>query len=44
MHVAEMHIEGVKRIVKVRGGISEIKKNNPLTARMVPWQVILHLE
>lgn len=34
---SEMHIEGVKRIVEVRGGIRSIKETSPLTARMVPW-------
>jgi hypothetical protein len=37
IHVSKMHIDGVKRRVDVRGGLSKVKKTSPLTARMVPW-------
>jgi hypothetical protein len=37
IHVSKMHIDGVKRMVDVRGGLSKVKKTSPLTARMVPW-------
>ena len=36
--VSSMHINGVRRMVNVRGGIQEVKKTSPITARMVPWQ------
>ena len=36
-----MHIDGVKRMVQMRGGIQQVKLTSPLTARMVAWQVIL---
>jgi len=34
-----MHIDGVKQMVTVRGGLSKVKQTSPLTARMVPWYV-----
>ena len=37
--VSRMHIDGVKRRVDVRGGLSKVKETSPLTARMVPWSV-----
>jgi hypothetical protein len=37
LHVSKMHIDGVKRMVNVRGGIFRIKQTSPLTARMIPW-------
>jgi hypothetical protein len=39
-----MHIEGVKRIVNIRGGITEVKRSSPLTARMVSWVSMLVTE
>ncbi|KAG0651509.1 hypothetical protein D0Z07_1534 [Hyphodiscus hymeniophilus] len=41
MGVSKMHIDGVKRMVGVRGGLTEVKKTSPLTARMVPWVSLL---
>ncbi|KAL3957100.1 hypothetical protein ACCO45_007678 [Purpureocillium lilacinum] len=38
---SQMHIDGVKRMVDVRGGISQVKRTSPLTARMVPWVSLL---
>lgn len=35
--VSAMHIEGVKNLVKLRGGINQVKRISPLTARMVAW-------
>ncbi|KAJ4986218.1 C6 zinc finger domain-containing protein [Stagonosporopsis vannaccii] len=35
--VSALHIDGVKRLVKLRGGINHVKRINPLTARMVAW-------
>lgn len=35
--VAEMHVNGVKRLVDMRGGISSVRQTSPLTARMVSW-------
>jgi hypothetical protein len=32
-----MHIEGVKQLVGIRGGIGEVKRTSPLTARMIAW-------
>ncbi|KAF1847325.1 uncharacterized protein K460DRAFT_426042 [Cucurbitaria berberidis CBS 394.84] len=32
-----MHIDGVKRMVQMRGGIYQVKLTSPLTARMVSW-------
>lgn len=36
-----MHIDGVKKLISIRGGIDEVKRTNPLTARMVAWYVLL---
>jgi hypothetical protein len=35
--VSHMHIEGIKSMVKVRGGIARVKETSPLTARMIAW-------
>ena len=35
--VSSMHIEGVKKMVQIRGGIHALKLTSPLTARMVAW-------
>jgi hypothetical protein len=35
--VSTMHIDGVKRMVQMRGGINKVKVASPLTARMVSW-------
>lgn len=34
---SQMHIEGIKSIVGIRGGIAQVKLTSPLTARMVSW-------
>ncbi|KAE8446561.1 hypothetical protein EG329_011893 [Mollisiaceae sp. DMI_Dod_QoI] len=39
--VAKMHVDGVKRLVKVRGGINSVRQTSPLTARMVSWVSML---
>ncbi|KFY35660.1 hypothetical protein V494_05719 [Pseudogymnoascus sp. VKM F-4513 (FW-928)] len=41
VEASRMHIEGVKRIVSIRGGINEVKRTSPLTARMVSWISLL---
>ncbi|TVY36230.1 hypothetical protein LSUB1_G005076 [Lachnellula subtilissima] len=38
---SRMHIDGIKRMVSVRGGINEVKGTSPLTARMVSWVSML---
>jgi len=35
--VSEMHVEGAKKLVNMRGGISSVRQTSPLTARMVSW-------
>ncbi|KAJ8112144.1 hypothetical protein OPT61_g5422 [Boeremia exigua] len=35
--VSALHVDGVKRLVKLRGGINNVKRMSPLTARMVAW-------
>ncbi|KAK6076102.1 cytochrome P450 61 [Seiridium cupressi] len=37
VEASNMHIDGVKRMVSTRGGIHEIKRTSPLTARMISW-------
>ncbi|KAL2268913.1 hypothetical protein VTJ83DRAFT_3759 [Remersonia thermophila] len=39
--VAEMHVNGVKKLVDMRGGISQVRQTSPLTARMVSWVSML---
>ena len=35
--ISEMHVDGVKRLVNLRGGINSVRQTSPLTARMVSW-------
>lgn len=35
--VAGTHVNGVKRMVNMRGGINAVRQTSPLTARMVSW-------
>jgi hypothetical protein len=35
--IARMHVDGVKRLVGLRGGINAVRQTSPLTARMVSW-------
>lgn len=37
MTASKMHIEGIKEMVIIRGGIDQIKQSSPLTARMISW-------
>ncbi|KAK7953442.1 hypothetical protein PG988_014136 [Apiospora saccharicola] len=37
LQISNLHITGIIRMVKMRGGISELKLASPLTARMVAW-------
>ncbi|KAL1604894.1 hypothetical protein SLS60_004434 [Paraconiothyrium brasiliense] len=36
-----MHVDGVKRLVDLRGGINAVRQTSPLTARMVSWVSML---
>lgn len=44
IEASRMHIDGVKRMVSIRGGIDELKQRSPLTARMVSWVSMLVME
>ncbi|CCF35358.1 hypothetical protein CH063_07157 [Colletotrichum higginsianum] len=35
--VSDMHVDGVKKLVDMRGGINAVRQTSPLTARMVSW-------
>lgn len=35
--VGQMHVDGVKKLVDLRGGINSVRQTSPLTARMVSW-------
>jgi hypothetical protein len=37
IEVSQMHIQGIRRMVHTRGGIKEVRRTSPLTARMVSW-------
>ncbi|KAK4157558.1 hypothetical protein C8A00DRAFT_29561 [Chaetomidium leptoderma] len=39
--VAKMHVEGVKKLVDLRGGIQSVRQTSPLTARMISWVSML---
>ncbi|KAK1756499.1 hypothetical protein QBC47DRAFT_401402 [Echria macrotheca] len=39
--LGEMHVEGVKKLVSLRGGIGSVRETSPLTARMVSWVSML---
>ncbi|KAJ5815165.1 hypothetical protein N7474_006942 [Penicillium riverlandense] len=41
INVSEMHVDGVKKLVHMRGGINAVRQTNPLTARMVSWVSML---
>ncbi|RHZ49504.1 Zn(II)2Cys6 transcription factor [Aspergillus thermomutatus] len=41
IRVSEMHVDGVKRLVNLRGGINSVRQTSPLTARMVSWVSLL---
>ncbi|KAJ0421364.1 hypothetical protein BJY00DRAFT_111559 [Aspergillus carlsbadensis] len=40
-HVSQMHVDGVKKLVDMRGGINAVRQTSPLTARMVSWVSML---
>ena len=37
IRLARMHVEGVKKLVNLRGGINAVRQTSPLTARMISW-------
>ncbi|KAJ5205837.1 Protein of unknown function DUF3468 [Penicillium cf. griseofulvum] len=39
--VGEMHVNGLKRLVNMRGGINAVRQTSPLTARMISWVSML---
>ncbi|KAF7589268.1 hypothetical protein BBP40_004526 [Aspergillus hancockii] len=39
--VSKMHVNGVKRLVNLRGGINSVRQTSPLTARMISWVSML---
>ncbi|KXJ87797.1 hypothetical protein Micbo1qcDRAFT_124107 [Microdochium bolleyi] len=39
--ISNTHIQGVKAMVELRGGINTVMRANPLTARMVAWVALL---
>lgn len=32
-----MHVNGLKKLVDMRGGINAVRQTSPLTARMISW-------
>lgn len=36
-----MHVDGVKQLVNLRGGIGSVRQTSPLTARMISWVSML---
>lgn len=41
IEISKMHVDGVKRLVRMRGGINAVRQTSPLTARMVSWVSML---
>ncbi|KAK0707318.1 hypothetical protein B0H67DRAFT_602680 [Lasiosphaeris hirsuta] len=41
VEISKMHVDGVKRLVDMRGGINAVRQTSPLTARMVSWVSML---
>ncbi|KAG9234983.1 hypothetical protein BJ875DRAFT_287337 [Amylocarpus encephaloides] len=41
LRASEMHISGAIRMVQVRGGLQEVNKSSPITARMIPWVAMI---
>ncbi|KAK3386158.1 hypothetical protein B0H63DRAFT_501667 [Podospora didyma] len=39
--ISEMHVDGVKKLVTLRGGINAVRQTSPLTARMISWVSML---
>ncbi|KAF2191369.1 hypothetical protein K469DRAFT_732760 [Zopfia rhizophila CBS 207.26] len=44
MAVSKMHIDGVKSMVQMRGGMQQVKRTTPLTARMVSWVSLIVMQ
>ncbi|KAH8723770.1 hypothetical protein GQ44DRAFT_773647 [Phaeosphaeriaceae sp. PMI808] len=42
--VSQLHIDGVKSMIRMRGGIQRVKAASPLTARMVSWVAMIVLQ
>ncbi|KAL4787741.1 hypothetical protein BJX76DRAFT_369032 [Aspergillus varians] len=38
---SQMHVDGVKKLVNMRGGINSVRQTSPLTARMISWVSML---
>ncbi|KAL3476174.1 hypothetical protein BJX99DRAFT_228328 [Aspergillus californicus] len=41
VEVSQMHVDGAKKLVTLRGGINSVRQTSPLTARMVSWVSML---
>ncbi|KAL2862629.1 Zn(II)2Cys6 transcription factor [Aspergillus lucknowensis] len=41
LQTSKMHVDGVKKLVSMRGGINSVRQTSPLTARMVSWVSML---
>ncbi|KAL2826146.1 hypothetical protein BDW59DRAFT_145566 [Aspergillus cavernicola] len=39
--ISQMHVDGVTKLVSIRGGINSVRETSPLTARMVSWVSML---
>ncbi|PVH91334.1 hypothetical protein DM02DRAFT_678143 [Periconia macrospinosa] len=44
VHISRIHIDGVKSMVRMRGGIHQVKTTSPLTARMVSWVSMIAMQ
>ncbi|KAL4864032.1 hypothetical protein BDV12DRAFT_201534 [Aspergillus spectabilis] len=41
VEVSQMHVDGAKKLVNLRGGINSVRQTSPLTARMISWVSLL---
>ncbi|OQE43386.1 hypothetical protein PENCOP_c003G05869 [Penicillium coprophilum] len=39
--IGQMHVNGLKKLVDMRGGINAVRQTSPLTARMISWVSML---
>jgi hypothetical protein len=37
VYITRLHVDGLLSMVRIRGGIQKVKRESPLTARMVSW-------
>lgn len=44
MRMLKMHMDGLRRMVYIRGGLHAVREASPMTANWVFWYVVVVLE